>query len=164
MATELSIETDIKKAVSFLEELGKSNKAALKRVLTQTTTAAKPSVKKAYKASGLRKNSGALYKSIKGKVFKHGNIAMIWAGARRDESILYGYALAKGATIKAKKKPYLKFQIDGKWISKKEVKLKKHDFVEGPVKGYLRTQAFKDKLDSFIQKEIERAERKAAQK
>ena len=78
--------------------------------------------------------------------------------------MFYGYALAKGARIKAKNTEYLSFQKDGKWIRAKEVKLPERDFVARPVEEYLKTQAFRDRLDSLVQKEIDRIERESVRK
>lgn len=163
-AEELSIEADISDAIKMLTELGAKEKRTLKKVLSQIGTDAKNKARKAYKSSGLGKGTGELKKSIIRKVLKNGKEVLISAKARNERNIFYGYALAKGSTIRPKNGEALHFQIDGKWITVKEVKLKEHDFISAPVKDYLQSTAFKEKLDKVIEKEIDRIEKEAANK
>lgn len=158
-AEEISIEADISDAISLLTAMGKKEKSVMKKILGAIGTDAKNKARKAYRKTGLEKKSGELYKSIIRKVLKNGKEVLISAKARNSKNIFYGYALAKGSTIRAKDKSALKFQIDGKWITKKEVKLKEHDFIETPVRDYLSSTAFKEKLDKVVQKEIDKIEK-----
>lgn len=160
-AEELSIEADISDSIKMLTELGAKEKRTLKKVLSAVGTDAKNKAKKAYKSSGLKKGTGELHKSIIRKVLKDGKEVLISAKARNDRNIFYGYALAKGSIIRAKNAENLKFQINGKWVAKQEVKLKEHDFIVSPVKAYLSSTAFQERLDKFVQKEIDRIEKES---
>lgn len=161
---EFSVKAEFDEALKLLEKLGGDRKKTMRRLLSGIGTSAKAKVKKAYKTYGLHKNSGELYKSIKSRVVKSGRGVIIDAKAQSDGGIFYGYALAKGARITAKDGGFLSFQKDGKWIRAKEVKLPERDFVARPVEEYLKTQAFRDRLDSLVQKEIDRIERESVRK
>ncbi len=161
---EFSVKTEFDEALKLLEKLGGDRKKMMRRLLSGIGTSAKAKVKKTYKTYGLHKNSGELYKSIKSRVVRSGRGVIIDAKAQSDGGIFYGYALAKGARITAKDGGFLSFQKDGKWIRAKEVKLPERDFVARPVEEYLKTQAFRDRLDSLVQKEIDRIERESVKK
>ena len=158
-AEEISIEADITDAVNMLISLGKNEKSTMRKVLGAVGTDAKNKARKAYRKIGLEKHSGELYKSIIRKVLKNGKEVLISAKARNARNIFYGYALAKGSEIRARNSDYLRFEIDGKWRSVKEVKLKEHDFIVSPVKDYLASTAFKERLAKVVQKEIDRIEK-----
>lgn len=158
-ANDLSIEADISDALSMLKSLGANEKRTMKRILSAVGTDAKNKAKKAYKGTGLQKRSGELHKSIIRKVLKGGKEVLISAKARNERNIFYGYALAKGSVIRPREKAALHFQIDGKWVTATEVRLKPHDFIEAPVRSYLSSTAFKEKLDKLVHKEIERIEK-----
>ena len=156
----VSIETDLSEPLRYLERLGAQKHKVMRRVLGGVGTAAKNQVKKAYKSHGLSKGTGALYKSITRKVIRSGKAVIVEAKAQSaKDNIFYGYALAKGATITAKKGKYLTFQIDGKWVKVHSVTLPERDFVASPVKRYLSSPAFGTKLDQLVQREVDRIEK-----
>ena len=161
---EFSVKTEFDSALRLLEMMGGDRKKMMRRLLSGIGTSAKAKVRKAYKTYGLNKDTGELYRSIKSRVVKSGKGVIIDAKAQRDGGVFYGYALAKGARIKARNAEYLSFQKDGKWIRAKEVKLPERDFVARPVEEYLKTQAFRDRLDNLVQKEIDRIERESVRK
>ena len=136
----------------------------MRHILSGLGTAAKGVVKKSYRSSGLKKKSGQLYKSIERKVFKNGKAVIIQAKAEAKDKVFYGYALARGSKIVAKKGKYLTFQIDGKWIKKHSVQLPSRDFVALPVKKYLTSSSYKEKLEQLVNKEVEKLENKAKAK
>lgn len=157
----ISIETDINDALEFLENLGANKHTTMRRILSGTGTAAKNQVKKAYKSYGLSKGTGALYKSISKKVIRSGKAVIVEAKVQSEKNqVFYGYALAKGAEITAKSGEYLTFQIDGKWIKVHSVKLPERDFVATPVKRYLSSPAFGQKLDQLVEREVKRIEKR----
>ena len=158
-ADELSIEADISEPLKMLSALGAKEKSTMRRVLSQIGTDAKNKAKKAYKGTGLEKRTGTLYKSIIRKVLHNGKEVLISAKARNENNIFYGYALAKGSEIKPKNSKALHFQIDGKWVTASRARLKEHDFIEGPVKDYLASSSFKEKLEKVIDKEVEKIEK-----
>ena len=161
---ELSVKTEFDEALDMLQGLGGDRKKMIRRLLSGIGTSAKAKVRKAYKTYGLQKNTGELYRSIKSRVVKSGKGVIIDAKAQRDGGVFYGYALAKGARIKAKNAEYLSFRKDGKWIRAKEVKLPERDFVARPVEEYLKTQAFRDRLNKLVQKEIDRMDKESMKK
>lgn len=163
-AGQVSIQTDISEPVRMLTELGGKKTTVMRNILSGIGTAAKKPVKAAYRQVGLKKRTGALYKSIQRKVFRNAKAVMVQAKAQRDGKTFYGYALARGSKITAKKGKYLTFQIDGKWVKAHSVQLKAHDFVEAPVKRYLLSSDFKAKLDQLVEKEVIKIEKKARRK
>ena len=97
------------------------------------------------------------------KIFKSGSAVKISPRAEHD-NILYGYALAKGSTIKAKKGDFLTFKVGDKWIKKHQITLKPVDWIEAPAKSYLQGSSYRQRLDELVQKEIDRAEKAAQRK
>ena len=163
---EFSVKTEFDSALRLLEMMGADRKKIMRRLLSGIGTSAKAKVRKAYKTYGLNKDTGELYRSISRRVVRSGKGVIVEAKARTqdDGNIFYGYALAKGAKITAKDGGYLTFQKDGKWVKVHEVKLPERDFGVRPVEEYLKTQAFRDRLDSLVQKEIDRIERESVRK
>lgn len=157
----ISIETEISEALQVLEDLGARKHTVMRRVLSRIGTAAKNQVKKAYKSYGLSKGTGALYKSISKKVIRSGKAVIVEAKAQSEKNqVFYGYAIAKGAKITATNGAYLTFQIDGKWKKVHSVQLPARDFVATPVKRYLASPAFGQKLDQLVDREIKRMEKR----
>lgn len=155
----VSIESDISESLDFLQSLGANRDKVMRRVLGSIGTAAKASAKKAYKSYGLSKSSGALFKSITRRVIRSGKAVIVEAKAQDPKNnVFYGYALAKGAHITAKNGKYLTFCKDGKWVKVHSVKLPERDFIAQPVKTYLSTTAFKDKLDAIVEREVQKLE------
>lgn len=155
-----SIESDITEPINMLNDLGARKKTMMRRLLSGIGTDAKNKVKKGYKSSGLKKRSGTLYKSISKRVIRSGKAVIIEAKAQAENNVFYGYALSKGSEIRAKDGGYLTFQIDGKWKKVHSVKLPERNFVEKPVNDYLKSTAYKEKLDKLVQKEIAKIEKK----
>jgi hypothetical protein len=160
-ANELSIETDISEPIRMLTELGGKKTTVMRHILSGVGTVAKSPVKKGYKEAGLSKRSGLLYKSIERKVLRSGKAVIVQAKARSKNNVFYGYALAKGSLITAKKGEYLTFQANSKWVKVHSVKLPERDFVSSPVKAYLQSAAFRQKLDQLVEKEVIKIEKKA---
>ena len=160
----LSVETDIKEVLDTLEDLGGRRSTVMRHLLSGIGTAAKAEVKRSYKGYGLSKGTGSLYKSIQRKVFRNGKAVAVQAKARRDGGVFYGYALAKGSTITARNSKWLTFQKDGKWVKVHSVKLPERNFVEEPVKEYLRSMNFQMKLDELMEREIRKIEKANARK
>ena len=155
----ISVKVDVDEAMSMLENLHGNRKSMRRRILSGIETAVKQAVKKNYN-SLLNKQSRTLYKSVTAKVFKSGAAVKISPRAQKS-NILYGYALAKGSTIKAKNADFLTFRIGEKWVRKHQVSLKPVDWIEAPAKRYLQSASYKQRLDELVQKEIDRAEKAA---
>jgi hypothetical protein len=156
----ISVETELDDALGYLEALGADRDKMMRRLLGGIGTAARGQVRKAYKSHGLSKGTGALYKSINRRVIRSGKAVIVEAKASSEKNkVFYGYALAKGAEIKARDGGYLAFQKDGKWIRVHSVKLPERDFVAAPVKKYLASTSFKTKLDQLVQRQVARIEK-----
>lgn len=162
MGNSISIERDFSEALRVLTRLGVERYKIQKRLLGSIGTKGKNEAKKAYSSYGLKKRTGALYKSISRKVYKNGKAVVVEAKARNERGVYYGYALSKGSRIrprKGNKDGFLHFSLSGKWIKAKEVKLKERDFIEEPVRKYLESAKFKRDLDALVEKQIERIEK-----
>ena len=158
----INVKADVDEAMAMLENLNVNRKSMRRRILSGIGTSVKQAVKKNY-TSLLKKQSRTLYKSVTAKIFKSGAAVKISPRAQRS-NILYGYALAKGSTIKAKDSEFLTFRIGDKWIRKQQVTLKPVDWIEAPAKRYLQSSSYRQRLDELVQKEIDRAEKAAQRK
>lgn len=155
----INVKADIDEAMEVFEKLEKGQNTIRRHLLAGIGTSAKNRAK-TYSKSLIHKQSGALYKSFKRTIVRSGKAAIIEAKARAANQVFYGYALAKGATIKAKHNDYLTFQIDGKWIKKKEVKLPSRDYINEPVKKYIDSAECKLQMEKLVQKELDKLEKK----
>lgn len=72
--------------------------------------------------------------------------------------VLYGQAQAKGFTAVAKNEKYLTFQINGKWVSKKQVTITPKPFVTQPAERTLGTAALQDVMEDAFMKEYQKIE------
>ena len=158
----INVKADVDEAMAMLENLNGNRKSMRRRILSEIGTSVKQAVKKNY-TSLLKKHSRTLYKSVTAKIFKSGAAVKISPQAQRS-NILYGYALAKGSTIKTKDSEFLTFRIGDKWIRKQQVTLKPVDWIEAPAKRYLQSSSYRQRLDELVQKEIDRAEKAAQRK
>ena len=157
--TLVNVKADVDEAMRLLENLNGNRKAMRRRILSGIGTSVKQAVKKSYPAL-LQKKSRTLFKSVTARIFKSGAAVKISPRAERS-NILYGYALAKGSTIKARSTEFLAFKIGDKWVKRKEVRLKAVDWIEAPAKRYLSSSAYRQRLDELVAKEISRAEKAA---
>lgn len=160
MAAEISVKADLDDVMRTLSEIEGNKEKMRRRVLSGIASAVKSKVKSSYR-SLLHKRSGTLYKSIQSKVCRDGRMAIVSPSATAN-GVRYGYVLAKGTTILPKKANTLTFQIDGKWIRKHSITIPEQDWVEKPAKDYIDSPAYKAKLDSLVQKEIDKAEKRKA--
>ena len=160
MAAEISAKADLDDVMKTLSEIDGNKEKMRKRVLSGIASAVKSKVKSSYRRY-LNKRSGTLYKSIQSKVCRDGRMAIVSPSAT-SSGVRYGYVLAKGTTIVPKKANTLTFQIDGKWIRKHSVTIPERDWVEKPARDYIDSPSYKAKLDSLVQKEIDKAEKRKA--
>ncbi len=160
MAAEISVKADLDDVMRTLSEIDGNKERMRKRVLSGIASAVKSKVKSSYRKH-LNKRSGTLYKSIQSKVCRDGRMAIVSPSAS-DSGVRYGYVLAKGTTIVPKKAKTLTFQIDGKWIRKHSVTLVERDWVEKPARDYIDSPSYKAKLDTLVQREIDKAEKRKA--
>ena len=155
----INVKADVDEAMTMLEHLNGNRKSMRRRILSGIGTSVKQAVKKNY-TSLLKKQSRTLYKSVTAKIFKSGAAVKISPRAEHG-NILYGYALAKGSTIKARSGEFLTFKVGDKWVKKHQVTLKPVDWIEAPAKRYLQSASYMQRLDELVQKEIARAEKAA---
>lgn len=159
MAEFISVETDFEDTLNFLKGLDKEYPKIRRRMLTGIGSTAANKSKQAYRGL-LQKRTGSLYRSIKRSVVKSGKAVVIYPRAKSSNGVAYGFPLAKGSTIEAKKEDYLTFQVNGRWVKKKQVKVQSHDFVEGPVMKFVDSKDYRDRMDKLLAKEIAKLEKK----
>ena len=76
MAEFIKVKAELDECMKFLENLDGNKKSMRRRILSATGTAVKNKVKKSYRGL-LNKHSGNLYKSLKSRVIKAGNAAVV---------------------------------------------------------------------------------------
>lgn len=162
----VSIKADVKECVDFFENLAVSEKSVSKAIMRSVGQGGRRAVKRNY-PTVLKKRTGELYKSIKYKVYRSGGSVVITNSAQTDKHTSkdgrvarYGFMLASGYTIEAKKKSYLTFNVNGKWVKVKQVTVHEKDFTEGPVNRYLDSSTCTEDIDKAFQKQIDRVEKK----
>ncbi len=160
MAAEISVKADLDDVMETLSAIDGNKERMRRRVLSGIAMAVKGKVKRSY-STLLHKRSCTLYKSIQSKVCRDGRMAIVSPSASAS-GVRYGYVLAKGTTITAKKSNTLTFQIDGKWIRKHTITIPERDWVEKPARDYIDSPSYKAKLDSLVQKEIDKAKKRKA--
>jgi hypothetical protein len=155
MSSFISIENDMTNVMSAFDSLEKESPKIQRHILAGIGSKAVSVVKKNYK-SQLKKGSGNLYKGVKRMVVKRGNAVVIASKARGENGQFYGFALAQGSTITAKKNKNLVFQIDGRWIRKHSVKLPERNWFQKPVESYIGSSAYKEQIEKLLQKEVDK--------
>jgi hypothetical protein len=159
MPSYIDIRSDFSEVNEYLGELGKQGKNISKYILRNIGRITKNKVKKSYN-SYLHKDTGYLYKSIKSTQSKRSLYNVVSANARDPKTkVRYGYVQSAGATIKPKNKPYLTFQINGKWKKMKEVRVPAKNFMEEPANKYLKSTAIKQDIDKYLQKKLDQLEK-----
>ena len=158
----VSLEADISGPIAFLKELGGKERTVLRNILSGVGTDAKAAVKRSYRSSGLSRRTGALYKGISRRVTKDGRNVIVSTTARNDRHVLYGGALAKGSLIEARDAKALRFKVDGKWVTRRSVKLPERPFITEPVLRRMASTAFHEKLDQLVEREVQKIMRRKA--
>lgn len=164
MAQFISVRTEMKDVQDMFGALVKEKEKTQKAILKTIGSNSRTKVRRAYKKN-LTIQSGDLYRSIGYKVTKRGNSLRVSANARSapdylGRAVYYGSMLTKGYHLEPKAAKILKFQIDGKWISKHSIDIPSHDFVEGPVRQWIGTKDYKEKIDKTLQRELDKLEKK----
>lgn len=71
--------------------------------------------------------------------------------------VLYGIALGKGYTIQPKDPDkYLTFQVDGKWVKRKEVKVDARPWITDPGTRAANSTQVQRAMETAVQKELEK--------
>jgi hypothetical protein len=162
MAQFISLETDFSEAMEAFEELDRMSFKIQRSILAGVGSKASSMAKKSYSMS-LKKKTGNLYKNIKRVVTRSGNAVIIYSNALSENKVRYGFVLSKGTTIKAKD-DYLTFQIDGKWIKKKSVRIPERDWIVKPIENYIGSIEYDSQIDRLIQKEVDKLFKKGVLK
>lgn len=161
----ISIKAELDEVYDYLTSLGGGFTGAAPKIQQKmlSTVASKAAAKarNAYFGTGLKSGTGDLKKSIKSKVFKYSKAAIVgpWAHAPSNK-IYYGFPQAYGSEIKPKNGDYMKFQINGKWVTKGPYQLTPRDIVEGPVTSFMNSPASSALMEKTLQKEIQKIEKK----
>lgn len=158
----VTAKASIDEAMDLIDGLNEKDAHNLKRGIVRTlgNNTAK-AVRRGFNKE-LHVQSGNLRRSVKSSMSKKKNnvYAVISPKARASNLVFYGYALAKGTTIKPKEKKVLKFQIDGKWISKKRIVIPKKEWFAPSALSYLNSTQHKRDIDKYVAKRIEALEKK----
>lgn len=161
----ISIKADVLECVRFFDGLNVSEKTITKSIMSQVGQGGRIAARKSY-PSILHKRTGKLFKSIKYKVYKNGQTVIFSASAdsgkktSKDGRIArYGYMLASGYTITAKK-DWLNFNINGKWVKVKSVHVDPFDFMERPIDRYMDSHDAKERIDKAFDKQLQKLEKK----
>ena len=101
------------------------------------------------KPGELHARTGHLRRSIRTGVTQKPASVVGWIGT----SVIYAAIHEFGGTIKPIHSKYLKFQIDGHWVSKKKVKIPKRPYLMPSIEENL--ERIKDILRQSIIKEVE---------
>lgn len=163
----VDVEADVQQALKFFENLNVSEKSITKSVLRGIGTGGKKAMKQGYNAV-LRKRTGALYKSLKYYFYKNGKSIVFSNSASSEKRTAkdgrvarYGFMLASGYEIEPKQAhKWLTFQVDGKWVKVKKVKVLARDFTEGPVERFVNSSECDNRIDKELQRQVSRIERK----
>ena len=155
----IDLTVDVKEAERFFRKAGGDSKKIGRRVLATVASKARNKIKREYfsffKHGG---GTGNLRKYIKNKSVNKGMERDIYSVAYKKDSsgkkVFYGFVHQAGTTILPKKAKVLRFQVDGKWVAAKEVRLSKKDWLHGPADRYMRSSASKTDVEKTLQKEI----------
>lgn len=162
----ISAKASIDEAMDLIEGLNEKDAYNLKRGIVRTlgNNTAK-AVRKGFNRE-LHVRSGNLKKSVKSSMSKKKRnvYAVISPKARASNQVFYGYALAKGTTIKAKNGKVLKFNINGKWISKHSINIPKREWFAPSAMAYLNSSQHRKDVDRYVAKRIEALEKKGKYK
>ena len=161
----ISIKADVIECVRFFDGLDVSEKSITKGIMSQVGQGGRLAARKSYPTI-LHKRTGKLFKSIKYKVYKNGQSVIFSANAdsgkktSKDGRLArYGYMLASGYTITAKK-DWLTFNINGKWVKKKSVTVAPRDFIEAPIDRYMDSGELRESMDKAFDKQLKKIEKK----
>ena len=157
----ISIKADVIECIRFFDGLGVSEKTIGRAIMTQVGQGGRIAARKAYPGI-LHKRTGKLFKSIHFTKFKNGQSILFSANAdsgkktSKDGRLArYGYMLASGYTITAKK-GWLTFFADGKWHKVKSVHVDPFDFIERPIERYIDSHDAKERIDKAFDKQLQK--------
>lgn len=158
---EISVKADIQEALHYFDGLNVNMKTIKKYLMRSLGTGARRAAKQGYGAS-LNKRTGKLYKSINYKVRSNGNRLYVSNDAESGKNTAkdgraarYGFMLASGYTIEAKTSRGLRFNINGKWITKHSVTVQPIDWLEPPVQRYIDSPKSNADLERALDKQLD---------
>ena len=161
----ISVKAEVDQVLRYFDGLGASDKSITKGIMTEVGKGGRKKAR-AYYPAVIRKRTGRLFKSIRYKVYKNGQSVIFSANAdsgkktSKDGRLArYGYMLASGYTITAKK-DWLTFNINGKWVKKKSVTVAPRDFIEAPIDRYMDSGELRESMDNAFEKQLKKIEKK----
>jgi len=121
-------DSDERKLRKLLQRAKKGLLVGIKKAILY----AEGEAKKNFNKSGKPKvRTGTLRRSIKSGVSNN----TAWIGS----DVVYARIIEKGGVITAKNKPYLSFQIDGKWFKKKSVTIPPRPYLQPAISEHMDT-------------------------
>lgn len=128
------------------QRLAQIAEGALKRALEKGLAAARARMTAG--GGGPRVRSGRLRDSLRAKVTREGNLLRgeLSAGAP------YAMVQEKGAVIQAKRAKYLRFKVQGRWVSKKQVTIPPRPYLRPGMESAL--EAFRQEFHEALAKEF----------
>ena len=147
MPFEFEIRTT-KKTEKFLKEFPKIVRRALIAGTKNAMLFAESKAKKSFGRSdtpGVK--TGRLRRSIRNQVRDRGNLIVGSIGS----DLIYARVQERGATIRARNAPYLKFQIGSRWVTVASVTIPKREYLRPAIEDNLR------RLGDIIQETVEKA-------
>ena len=122
-----------------------------KKILKKITSKQKSKLRTAYRQSGLKTTSNALYKSIYGTAK---NNFTGYAGIASKQAYKF-IPLNYGMEIRAKDK-YLTFQVNGEWVKVRSVHIPARNFFEVGAR-YMDSQEMKRDIEVILKREVDKA-------
>ena len=164
----ISIKSEVDDCLSYFHGLEANETKITKAIMTSVGQGGRLAVRKRY-SSILSKRTGKLYNSIKYTVFDKGKSVIFSANANSGKKTAkdgrtarYGYMLASGYTIHAKKAKWLTFFDDGKWHKVKEITVKSRDLIESPIDRYSNSRDIDTRIEKAFKKQIEKYDKRVS--
>jgi phage gpG-like protein len=145
---DISIKIDTKDIENILPNF----KSGILKGMKQSMLYAEGASKKRFGTQGnLQVRTGRLRNSIVGEAHQEDNDTYVGS---IGTSVIYGPIHETGGVIRAKNGPYLKFRVDGHWVSKKEVTIPARPFLRPAITENI--SRIRDIIIDSIIKEVEK--------
>ena len=150
MFSRFQIEFDAKETLEALDITKRDMNKIARRMMAKVLQSVRKDVRKQIGGRVLKKRTGTLYKNITYKADDN------YGGYIRIGSY-YASMHETGATILPKKGKYLRFQIDGSWVTTSKAVLPARPFAKPTVDVYFNGSGKADGImDAVMQKELEK--------
>jgi len=148
----ISVEADIQPVLKALQEIGLSQKAITRKVLTALGRTGKKLVSSEVR-SKTKNGTGSLVKSFGYSVSKKNFLIF---QPRGKQNLIKSYVLMNGITIKPKNGEYLTFKIKEKWVKKRSITIQPRGWFYESLDRYMSSGASKKVFEDVLSKEINR--------